>query len=250
MRIKAPATLTNGQGWTALEALPRASAVGRQPASECARGDRQQTVAPPMPPLRVLLADYPPTRAGIRMALDAEICAEASDAAEAIRSAKREQPDVCLVARHLCGDGLRAVQAISRAAPHAAVVVLAEHENADDFLDAIRAGAIGYVPGPLDGERLRRVIGTITRNEAVVPGSMVLELILEIRGSRGGLTARESQISGLLRRGHTTKEIARRLGISSITVRRHISEVVHKLGLEDRSALTGASPWRGRGPAT
>jgi DNA-binding NarL/FixJ family response regulator len=216
---------------------------GPQPASECTRGESLQDVALPARPLRVLLADYPGTRAGIRMVLDAEICAEASDAAEAIRSAKREQPDVCLVARHLCGDGLRAVQAISRAAPHAAVVVLAEQHNADDFLDAIRAGAIGYVPGPLDGERLRCVFRAITRNEAVVPRSLVLELIVELRGGQDGLTAREGQISGLLRRGHTTAEIARRLGVSSITVRRRISEVVRKLGLEDRSALIGGSPY-------
>jgi len=245
MHTNAPARLTSGNGLTAFQALTRATAGdAAKPASECTGRESHRNVALSARPLRVLLADCPVTRTGIRIALDVEICAEASDAAEAIRSAKREQPDLCLVARDICGDNLRAVQAISRAAPDAAIVILAGHHDPDDFLDAIRAGATGYVPGPPDAELLRRVIGAITCNEAVVPPSMVRELILELRGSRDGLTARESQVRGLLRRGKTTAEIARRLGISSITVRRHISEVVHKLGLQDRSSLTAGSPRR------
>jgi DNA-binding NarL/FixJ family response regulator len=206
-----------------------------------ARANGERTVVALKPPLRVLIADHPATRLGIRMALDAEVCAETSDATEAIRSAKHEQPDVCLLGRDLCGERLSVVRAVCRAAPSAAVVVLAEHHNSDDLLESVRAGAVGYVPGALDGERLRRVISAITCKEAVVPRSMVLELVLELRDSRDGLTARESQIRGLLRRGHTTAEIAQRLSISSVTVRRHISQLVHKLGVEDRSSLTNAT---------
>jgi len=177
------------------------------------------------------------------MALDGmvEICAEADDAEHAIRAAKREQPDLCLVGGDIAGDGLAAVRGICRAAPDAAVVVLAEANDVDSLLDSIRAGAVGYVPGTVDAERLRRIVRAVAANEAVVPRSMVLELLLELRGAGTGvdaLTARESQVLGMLRRGHSTAEIAQRLTIAPVTVRRHISELVRKLGVEDRVGLT------------
>ena len=198
-------------------------------------------------PTKLLIADHPATRLGIRMALEqeAEICAEAGDAEHAIRAAKRVQPDVCLVGRELAGDGLAAVRGICRAAPRAAVVVLAEVRDADDLLESVRAGAVGYVPGPVDAERLRRVVQAIAANEAVVPRSMVLELLLELRGGgsgSGALTGRESQVLGMLRRGYGTAAIAKRLEIAPVTVRRHISELVHKLGVENRAALVGEQP--------
>jgi DNA-binding NarL/FixJ family response regulator len=190
--------------------------------------------------MRVLIADHAPMRAGIKLALGihVDVCAEASTAEEAIRAAMREQPDACLVGREIPGDGLAAVRGICRAAPNSAVVVLAQIRDADDLLESVRAGAIGYVPDALDAERLRRVLHAITSNEAVVPRSMVLELLLELRG--GGdesLTTREAQVLGMVRRGHSTAAIAERLSIAPVTVRRHISELVHKLGVEDRSGL-------------
>lgn len=176
------------------------------------------------------------------MALESEVdvCAEAGDCERAIREAKREQPDLCLVGRELPGDGLAAVRGICRAAPDAAVVVLAQVRDADDLLESVRAGAVGYVPGPLDVERLRRVVHAIAANEAVVPRSMVLELLLELRGGGNGsdaLTARESQVLGMLRRGYSTAAIADRLEIAPVTVRRHVSELMHKAGVKNRAAL-------------
>jgi DNA-binding NarL/FixJ family response regulator len=196
--------------------------------------------------VRLLIADHGPTRIGIRMALDGEveICAEAGDTEQAIRAAMREQPDICLVSRDLPGDGLAAVRGICRAAPRAAVVVLTETQDVDDLLDAVRAGAIGYVLDGLDAGRLRRVIGAVAAKEAVVPRTMVLELLIELRGNGAGgdvLTAREAQVLGMLRRGHTTAAIAARLEITPVTVRRHISELVHKLGVRDRSELIAAA---------
>ena len=75
-----------------------------------------------------------------------------------------------------------------------------------------------------------------------------MELLLELRGSEG-LTGRESQVLGMLRRGHTTAVIAERLQIAPVTVRRHISELVRKLGVEDRWSLIGpaVSPAQGNG---
>jgi DNA-binding NarL/FixJ family response regulator len=191
---------------------------------------------------KLLIVDREATRVGIRMTLggEVEICAEAADAEQAIRAAKREQPDLCLVGAEVA-DLFGAVRGVCRAAPGAAVVVLANDHSVEDLLDAVRAGAVGYVPGPLDAERLRRIVRAAAANEAVVPRSMVLELLLELRSADAagdGLSKRESQVLGMLRRGHTTAEIAERLQIARVTVRRHISELVRKLGVEDRSALT------------
>jgi len=198
--------------------------------------------------VRVMIADHAPMRLGIRTALDggAEICGEAENAEEAIRAAKRDQPDVCLVGRQICGAGLAAVRGICRAAPNAAIIVLAPERDDDDLLDAVRAGAIGYVPGALDAAVLRRIIHAVVAHEAVVPRSMVLELLMELRAGGAGaeaLTSREVQVLGMLRRGQTTAAIAERLQITPVTVRRHISQLVHKLGVEDRSALMGAGWW-------
>jgi NarL family two-component system response regulator LiaR len=122
-------------------------------------------------------------------------------------------------------------------------VVLAEERDDDDMLDAVRAGAVGYVPGNLSAPVLRRIISAVAANEAVVPRSMVLELIMELRGGGAGadaLTNREAQVLGMIRRGHKTATIAERLHIAPVTVRRHVSELVHKLGVEDRSGLVTA----------
>lgn len=196
--------------------------------------------------VRLLIADNGPTRIGIRLALhgEVEICAEAGNAERAIRGAMHEQPDVCLISRDLPGDGLAAIRGICRAAPRAAVVMLAEVADVDDLLDAVRAGAIGYVPDGIDAERLRRIIDAVAAGEAVVPPVMVLELLRELRGNGAGadlLTGREAQVLGMLRRGHTTAAIAERLEITPVTVRRHISELVHKLGVRDRSELIAAA---------
>ena len=192
--------------------------------------------------LKLVIADHAATCTGVRIALgdEVEISAEAADASQAIRAAHFIRPDVCLVARDLPGGWLSAVRGVRRAAPETAVVVLAEEANADDLLEAIRTGAIGYMPGPLDVSRLRSVVTAIASNQAVIPRAMVLELLLELRGvgaGADGLTTRESQVLGMLRRGHNTAAIAERLAIAPVTVRRHISELVHKLGVEDRAAL-------------
>ena len=192
--------------------------------------------------LKVLIADHPPTCAGVRLALgdQVELSGEVSDASLAIRTAHRDRPDLCLVGRDLAGGWLSAVRGIRRAAPDTSVVVLAQEPNVDDLLEAIRTGAVGYMPGPIDKARLANIVSAVSEKQAVIPRAMVLELLMELRGvwSDGdGLTTRESKVLGMLRRGHTTATIAERLAIAPVTVRRHISELVHKLGVEDRSGL-------------
>jgi DNA-binding NarL/FixJ family response regulator len=196
--------------------------------------------------VRLLIVDNAPTRAGIRLALGAEasVCAETADSDQAIRAAKQQQPDLALIGREITGDWRLAVRGVCRAAPLCSVVVLAQSGDADDMLESVRAGAVGYVPGALDADRLRRVFHAVSGSEAVVPRAMVGELLAELRGARSadsGLTGREAQVLGMLRRGHSTAWIADRLQIAPVTVRRHISELVHKLGVESRSDLVEQS---------
>jgi DNA-binding NarL/FixJ family response regulator len=195
--------------------------------------------------MTLLLADRAPMRRGIRVALGPEVhvYVEVEDAEQAIRAAKHKQPDVCLVGRSITGDGIRAVRGICRAVPSAAVVLVTDSDDPDDLLDAVRAGAIGYVCAKdLDVFAMRRIIRAAVDREAIVPRAMVRSLLDELRYTSPGaegLSPRESQVLGMLRRGHPTAAIAERLKITPTTVRRHISEVVHKLGVKDRSALVG-----------
>ena len=193
---------------------------------------------------RVLIADYAPTRLGVRLALggEAHVCAEAADAGMAIAAAHREQPDVSLVGLEIPGGGLTAVRGICEAAPATAVIVLAGVGGVDDLLDAVRAGAVGYVPGgDLNAAQLRRIVRAVVSHEAAVPRSMVLHLLAELRAAEGPagerLTMREAQVLAMLRRGHSTAVIARGLAISPVTVRRHVSALIRKRSVEDRAAL-------------
>lgn len=198
----------------------------------------------------LLLVDRPRTRSSARMDLGQEfrICGEADNVDRAVRLADRLKPDVCLIGRDVAGDDLASVREICRAAPACAVVVLSEVRDVDDMLAAVRAGAVGYVPGAVDGDRLRRIVAAAVNEEAIVPRTMVHELLLELRAGGGGgadaLTARESQVLGMLLRGQSTAAIATRLQITPVTVRRHISELVRKLDVADRSELinVGARP--------
>jgi DNA-binding NarL/FixJ family response regulator len=196
---------------------------------------------------RLLLADHAPTRLGIRIALGDEIhvCGEAGSAEEAIIVAERERPDICLVGVDLPGGTIAAVQGICSAVPDTAVVVLASAPDVDDMIASVRAGAIGYIPASVKAGSLRRVVAAVASGEAAMPRSMVLGLARELRGTAAGradgLTPREAQVLNMLRRGQSTSAIANRLAISPVTVRRHISTLVHKVGVEGRSALAGTS---------
>lgn len=194
-----------------------------------------------MSTVRVLIAHHGLMRASVRMALGegTEVCGEAGDSGQAIFEAQRLQPDVCIVGWDVPGGGIAAIHGILSVAPDTSVVVLSDHRDVEDLLAAVRAGAVGYLPGSLDEEQLRRVVRGVAAQEAAVPRAMVRELILELRSatSMGGVTEREAQVLGMLRRGHTTAQIARRLEISPITVRRYISDLMRKLGVDSREDL-------------
>jgi DNA-binding NarL/FixJ family response regulator len=201
---------------------------------------------------RVLVADdHPPTRAGVRMALEGhgfEVCAEVGDANSAIEAARRELPDVCLLDIHMPGDGIHAAEAISSELPDVAVVMLTVSRTDADLFDALRAGASGYLLKDIDPARLPLALHGVLEGEAALPRHLVALLIEEfrerkrrrrilLRGRRSAeLTDREWEVLELMRQGASTEEIASRLFISPVTVRTHVSAILRKLHVPTREA--------------
>jgi DNA-binding NarL/FixJ family response regulator len=200
----------------------------------------------------VLVADdHPPTRAGVRLALAGSrfsVCAEVGDAASAIAAALRERPDVCLLDINMPGGGIAAAAEIASQLPDAAIVMLTVSRDDADLFDALRAGASGYLLKDIDPARLPLALEAVLDGEAAMPMGLVSRLVDEFRArsarrrllagrTRGArLTDREWDVLDLLRDGHTTAEIAGRLTITPVTVRRHISEILRKLRVPDRAA--------------
>jgi DNA-binding NarL/FixJ family response regulator len=202
--------------------------------------------------LRVLIADdHAPTRLGVRQSLEDggfEVVAEVSDAAAAVRAAERERPDACVLDVHMPGSGIKAAREIAQQLPEAAVVMLTVSRNDEDLFEALRAGAAGYLLKDTDPARLPHALHGVLAGEAALPRSLVTRLIdeyrgpgrrrrLPLRGRRGvELTSREWQVIELLRDGLSTAQIAERLSLSPVTVRRHVSSLLGKLDAPDRDA--------------
>jgi DNA-binding NarL/FixJ family response regulator len=201
--------------------------------------------------LTVVIADHHvPTRVGVRCALQADglrVVAEAGTAAAAVEAAARLNPDVCLLAVHLPGDGIDATRQIRAALPGTKIVMLTSSERDEDLFAALRAGADGYLLKSMSPARLPHAVRGVVSGEAALPRELTARLIREYRdrgrhsvhrlvveGNVVELTVREFEVLDRLRKHDRTAEIAARLGISEITVRRHISTALHKLGTPNR----------------
>jgi two-component system, NarL family, nitrate/nitrite response regulator NarL len=201
--------------------------------------------------LSVLLAlDHVPTQVGIKLAIESDalrVVAEASSASEAVRAAVALRPDVCVLSVELPGSGIEAARDIKHALPATKIVMMTSSASEEDLFAALRAGADGYLLTSTSAGRLPFAIRGVASGEAALPRGMTARLILEFRergmrrrlhlpAGRGDaeLTAREFEILGRLRRHQRTSEIAARLGISEVTVRRHVSSVLRKLGTPNR----------------
>jgi DNA-binding NarL/FixJ family response regulator len=210
--------------------------------------------AAPKPPWRVLIADdHEQTRDDVRRVLgdDArfEVCAEATDAAEAVQAAVSEKPDVCLLDISMPGGGLAAVWEIAARMPDAKIVILTVADNDADLFGALRAGASGYLLKTMNMNRLPDELNGVCTGEAAMPRTLVARVLERFRRpeprwrqtvgaghSQWRLTSREWEVLDLLAQGRSTAEIAERLVLSSSAVRVHIASIVRKLGVPDRAA--------------
>jgi DNA-binding NarL/FixJ family response regulator len=214
---------------------------------------------------RVLIADaHVLTRRGLRIALESEgftVVGEVGSVHDALQAALAERPDACLIDMHIPGEGVAAAETISARLPETVVLMLTTSADANELVGAIRAGASGYLPKTMNARRLSAALHSALSGEPAIPRALVAWLLDEIRaggarrpecllpdGRRVVLTPREGQVLDLILDELTTREIATRLGISRVTVRRHVSELLHKLDAPDRTtaaALIGAGRSRG-----
>jgi DNA-binding NarL/FixJ family response regulator len=198
----------------------------------------------------LIAAERLPTRVGLRLALEPEArCTEAADAESAVDAAIRDRPDVCLLGLDAAGQGLRAANEIASRVPTAAVILLTNRLNEEEFMAAVRAGASGYLANSLDPSRLLPVVQSALRGEPAVPRKFVSRLLDELRTrerrrsvviegrGRVALTAREWDVVELLLRSASTSEIAAELGVAPVTVRRHLGSVEQKLGVTTRAEV-------------
>lgn len=200
--------------------------------------------------LRVLIADdHVPTRAGVRMALERgglEVVAETANAEDAVRAASRLHPDVCLLDIEMPGGGIRAAADISAALPGTHIIMLTVSRDESQLFDALRAGAAGCLLKDMDPGALPDAVLRVAAGEGVLPGRLVRRLIDEIRraGGQGALpaydnlrvpvTPREREVLELLGERRSTAEMAAKLRLSPVTVRRHISALLPKLAVSSR----------------
>ena len=202
---------------------------------------------------RVLIAsEHEATRTGIRLALAGEAdCVEADDPVGAVAAGQAGRADVYLIDFDPPRRAIRTAAEITSTAPDALVVVLTRRVDDNELLAAVRAGATGYLARTIAPDLFPHVIRSLLRGEAAIPRGLVRLIAQELRGDPGPrrldlgargrieLTGRESAVVEGLRQGLTTRELAALLGISEVTVRRHVSAVHRKLGTASRAELVG-----------
>jgi len=201
-------------------------------------------------PIRVLLVDdHTLFRSGIKALLqrqkDFEIVGEASDGLEGIKRARSLKPDVVLLDLHMPGiSGREAVRLIVEELPETKVVMLTVSEDTEDLLDALQAGAHGYLLKNIDTSYFIGAIRSAADGEAVMSPQMTAKLMQSVRAApaaaaapaidRERLSPREREILGYLARGASNKEIARSLDLAESTVKIHVQSILRKLNLVSR----------------
>jgi len=179
-----------------------------------------------------------------------DVVAEAASRDGAISEVLRTRPDLCLLDISMPGGGVEAAEKLAELVPATAVVILTASSGTEDVLAALRAGAIGYLTKDTSPDRLPAALRGVLSGEAALPRALFGRVLREARDFTASphpvrvgevvLTARESEILRLLDSGLRTVEVGKMLSLSPITVRRHVSSAVAKLGVADRQAAIRA----------
>ncbi len=195
----------------------------------------------------LIVDDHAVVREGLRSFLELqdgiEVVGEACDGEDAIARAGALQPDIILMDLVMPGvDGIAAMRAIRSSVPAARVVVLSSFLDEDRLLPAIQAGACGFLLKNVAPAELARAIHAAHRGEALIDPEVAARLLATLAGdpqrsspSPERLTAREQDVLELIVGGRSNKRIALELGIAEKTVKAHVSRVLAKLGVADRT---------------
>jgi NarL family two-component system response regulator LiaR len=200
--------------------------------------------------IRVLIVDdHEVVRQGLRFVLeqelDVEIAGECADGRTAVSAIRTLRPDVVLLDMVMPGlDGLGVLQAVREETNDEgtgpAIVVLTSFLEDDRVIDAVRAGALSYLPKTTAVDRVVEAVRAAARGGSVLEPGIAALLIRQVRdGGRvdalAVLTPREREVLATLSRGRSNREIARVLSLSEETVKSHVSNILTKLGLQDRT---------------
>jgi len=200
--------------------------------------------------IRVLIADdHPMWRDGVRGDLEAsgeaDVVAEASDGGEAIEAVIEHMPDVVLMDLQMPHvSGVEATRRIVEAAPHVKVLVLSASGEENDVLEAVKAGATGYLLKSSTSAEVVDAVRRVRNGEPVFTPSLAGLVLDEFRRlaehQRPGdpaLSERENDVLKLVAKGYTYKEIGEKLFISTKTVQNHVQNILTKLQLRKRYEL-------------
>jgi DNA-binding NarL/FixJ family response regulator len=199
--------------------------------------------------IRVLLADdHALVRAGLRSLLAAmkevEVVGEASSGEEALELAARERPDVVLMDIAMKGiNGLETAARLRDRAPGVRVVILSMHSGEEYVLQALRAGAVGYLLKDAATGELELALRTVMRGESWLSPAVSRQVVEGYVQRVGGdatadvLTARQREVLKLVAGGKSTKEIAFMLNLSVKTVETHRAQIMERLGIRDVPGL-------------
>jgi two-component system, NarL family, response regulator LiaR len=198
--------------------------------------------------IRVLIADdHAVVRQGLKTFLelqeDIEVVEDVADGEAAVAAVEREAPDVVLMDLVMPGvDGVEAIRRIREGRPQARVLVLSSFLDDERLFPAVRAGAAGYLLKDVEPRELVKAIRTVHGGEALLHPAVAARLMDEYAAggpppepSSDGLTDREREVLTLIARGMPNKLIARELSISEKTVKAHVSSILGKLGVSDRT---------------
>ena len=197
--------------------------------------------------IRLLIADdHAVVRQGLRTFLELqegiEVVAEAADGEEAVVAAERTKPDVVLLDLVMPRlDGVAAIQRIREVSPASRVIVLTSFFDDGRLFPAVRAGAAGYLLKDVQPQELVRAIRTVHDGNALLAPEVAARVLEEVAGGGepppvpASLTAREREVLALIARGMSNKAIARELAVSEKTVKTHVSNILGKLGVTDRT---------------
>lgn len=201
-------------------------------------------------PIRVLLLDdHEVVRRGVRDLLDAEpgieVVGEAGTAEQALVRGPALRPDVAVLDVRLPdGDGITVCRELRSAMPGLACLMLTSFDDDDALLDAIMAGAAGYVLKEIKGSALVSAVRTVASGQSMLDPATTTRLMNSLRGEESapetepglldGLSPREREILALIGKGLTNAQIGKRLYLSEKTVKNNISRLLAKLGVERR----------------
>lgn len=199
-----------------------------------------------IPEIRVVIVDdHPVVRQGLRAFLATQegitVVGEAADAAAALATVRAVAPDVVLLDLVMPGrDGVSTIAAMIAESPDTKVLVLTSFPDDDRLLAAVQAGASGYLLKDVAPSELSDSIRAVARGEAALGARPAATLLRELtkagsKASPVALTGREREVLALVGRGMANKQIARELSIAEKTVKTHVSHVLSKLGLADRT---------------